>query len=65
MVQPTELLKDLGMVGVALKYPSVCSLGSFEFLLLFINVTNLKPDIFFGQRSRWVGDNVFEALRGN
>jgi hypothetical protein len=31
--------------------------------LLFIDMTNLKPDVFLAERSRRVVDNVFEALQ--
>lgn len=31
-------------------------------LLLLVNVTDLEPNIFFGQRARGVADNIFEAL---
>lgn len=33
------------------------------FFLLFVDVSNLEPDILFAQRSGRVIDNVFEALR--
>lgn len=62
MVQPTQLLEDLGVVRVALEDPAVGALGRFEFFLLLIDVTNLEPDILFGQGPRWVSDNVLEAL---
>jgi hypothetical protein len=25
-------------------------------------VSNLEPNVFFGERTRWVGHNIFEAL---
>lgn len=31
-------------------------------LLLLVHMTNLEPDVFFGKRSRRIGDNVFETL---
>jgi hypothetical protein len=33
-------------------------------LLLFVNVTDLKPNVDFCQGSRWVVKNVLEALQG-
>lgn len=30
--------------------------------LLFINVPDLEPDIFLGQRPRWISHYVFETL---
>ncbi len=50
------------MVGVALKDATVSALGSLELLLLLIDVADLEPDVLFGERARWVGDDVFEAL---
>jgi len=35
--------------------------ATYVFLLL-VNVSNLKPDILFGEWSWWNGDNVAEAL---
>jgi hypothetical protein len=44
--------------------PGVISVLGFTYLfLLFIHVTNLEPDVLFGQRTRRVGYNVFEALQ--
>ena len=31
--------------------------------LLFVNVADLEPDVFFSQRSWRICDNVFEALQ--
>jgi hypothetical protein len=50
------------VVGVALKHPAIGALGGFELLLLFVDVANLEPDVLFSERTRWVGDDVFEAL---
>jgi hypothetical protein len=69
MMQPSELLKDLGMIRIAVKHTSVCSFGvvilkcvktgnddllgdSTYVFLLFVNMTDLEPDIFFGQGRR-------------
>ena len=62
MVQPTQLLKDLGVIGITFKHPTIGTLSSFELLLLFVYVTDLEPDVFLSQRPRRVCDNVFEAL---
>lgn len=61
-MQPTKLLEDLGVIGVALKYATVSALGGLEFLLLFVDVTDLEPDVLFCQRPGWVGDYIFETL---
>lgn len=31
--------------------------------LLFMDMANLEPDIFFSQRPRGISDDVFEALK--
>ena len=62
MVQPTQLLEDLCMIGVTLKHATVCALGGFKLLLLLVDVTDLEPNVFFGERARRVGNNVLEAL---
>ena len=38
-------------------------MSSTYVFLLFVNVADLEPDIFLGQRFRRVVNNVFEALR--
>lgn len=35
---------------------------TYVFLLL-VNMANLEPDVFFGQRARGIANNVFEALQ--
>lgn len=62
VVQPAELLKHLGMVGVALKDFLVCSLCAVIIFLLFMYMANLEPDILLGQRMGRRVYNVFEAL---
>jgi hypothetical protein len=62
MMQPSQLLKDLRVVGVTLKDPAVSALCGFELLLLFVNMPNLEPNVLLCQRARGVGNNVFEAL---
>lgn len=54
MVQPTQLLEDLGMIGITLEHATVGTLGGFELLLLLVNVTDLEPNVLFGERARWV-----------
>lgn len=63
MMQPTQLLQNLGMVGVTLEHSSVSSFGRVVIFLLFVNVTNLEPDVFLTQRTRRIVDNVPEALQ--
>lgn len=52
MMEPTQLLQDLGVIGVPVQHPLVSVLGAVEVLLLLMNVTDLEPYIFLGQR-RW------------
>lgn len=63
MVEPTQLLKDLGVVGIPVENASVGSLCRIKVLLLLVNVTNLEPDILLGQGTRRLVDNEFEALQ--
>lgn len=62
VVQPSKLLENLRVVGIAFKHAAVGALRSFELLLLLVDVTDLEPDILFRERTRGVGDYVFEAL---
>lgn len=63
MVQPTQLLQDLGMVGRVIKNPLVRGFGAVKIFLLFVNVANLEPDILLGQWPRGRVDDVFEAIK--
>jgi hypothetical protein len=88
VVEPSELLKDLGVLGIFVKDAFVGFLGQdvlcvlnksrvsgqrvekrkeqgrIAYLLLrLVNVTDLKPDVDLGQRTRWILENVAEALR--
>jgi hypothetical protein len=78
VVQPAELLQNLGVFRVTLEDTAVCALGGFELrrcqqllwenlwltylFLLLVHMTNLEPDVLFGQRPRRVKHNVLEAL---
>lgn len=78
VVQPAELLQNLGVIRVTVEDPAICALCCFELkdcepwschmwndtylFLLLIHVTNLEPDVLLGQWARRVGDDVFEAL---
>lgn len=80
MMEPAELLQDLGMMWIAVKDAEVGMFRSFvlmgllarfrskcvtqctHILLLFVNVTDLEPDICLAQRLRRILDNVLEAL---
>lgn len=62
VVQPAQLLQDLGMVGVPVQHTLVGILGTVEVLLLLVDMANLEPDILLGQRRRWGVDDVLEAL---
>lgn len=64
VMQPTKLLKNLGVVGRVVEDPLVGGLGIVKVLLLLVNVTDLEPDVFLSQGTRWCADNVLEALVG-
>lgn len=61
-MQPAQLLQNLGVVRVSVQYALICIFGTVKVLLLFVDMTNLEPDVLFGQRRRWRIDNVLEAL---
>lgn len=63
MVEPSQLLQDLGVVGVPIEDTPVGGLGRLKVFLLLVNVTNLEPYIFLGEGTRRVSDDVFEALQ--
>jgi hypothetical protein len=63
MVQPSELLKNLGMVGITLKHSLISRLCVIVVFLLFVHMADLEPDVFLGQGRWWRIDNVLEALQ--
>lgn len=62
VMQPTQLLQHLCMVRVMGEHAAIGVLGPFEFFLLFIDMSNLKPDVLLGKGFRRVADDVPEAL---
>jgi hypothetical protein len=62
VMQPTQLLQYLGVIGIVLKDPAVGALCRFQLFLLLVDMTNLEPNILLGQWPGWVGDDVFEAV---
>ena len=62
-VQAAQLLQDLGVVGIHLKNLLVRLLGARPVLLLLKHQTNLEPHVGLGERMRWVGQDVLEALQ--
>jgi hypothetical protein len=62
VVQPSKLLKNLRVIGVAFEHAAVGALCSLKLLLLLVDVTDLEPNVLFRERTRGVGDDVFEAL---
>lgn len=62
MVEPSELLENLGVVRVTIEDPTIRALCSLKFFLLLVHMTNLKPDVLLSKRSGRVSDDVFEAL---
>lgn len=84
MVQPTQLLKNLGVVGRLIQHSLVRRLGTIKLrdnismlrekrknqavahiFLLFMNMSNLEPNVLLGQRSRGGIDNIFKALQNS
>jgi hypothetical protein len=79
VMQPAELLEDLGVIRIPVEHPPVRQFGVivlFDLLgaagetqrdfthicVLFIDMSNLEPDIFFRQRGGRDRTNVSEAL---
>jgi hypothetical protein len=62
VVQPSQLLKNFGVVWITLNDTTVGTLSCFKLILLLVDMTNLEPDVLFSQRVRRVGDDVLEAL---
>lgn len=52
VMQPAQLLQNLGVVRVSVQYTLVCVFGTVKILLLLVHMTDLEPDVLFGQR-RW------------
>ena len=46
-MQPAQLLKHFGVVGIALKHTAIGTLSGLELFLLLVHMTNLKPNILF------------------
>lgn len=63
MVEPSELLEDLGVFGVLHQDPLIGLPRETELLLLLVHVTDLEPDVDLGERFRRTGENVPEALQ--
>lgn len=77
-MQPAKLLKHFSVLRIAVKHSSVRSFGAFvlqgcqksysrrdtftHIFLLFMNVADLEPDVLLVKWSRWIGNNVLEAL---
>lgn len=63
-VQATQLLQDLGVVGVDFQNFLVGLLGTVPVLLLLEHRSDLKPDVGLGQWVWRVRQDVLEALQG-
>jgi hypothetical protein len=63
VVQPSKLLKNLGVVRGVIQHALVSCLGGIKILLLLMNMADLEPDIFLGQRAGRRIDNVFETIK--
>lgn len=61
-MKPSKLLQDLGVIGIPVKNALVRTLRTIEVFLLFMDMTDLEPDVFFSQ-GRWRRvDDVLEAF---
>lgn len=63
MVEPTQLLKNLGVIGIPIEHATISSLSRLKVLLLLVDVTNLEPNILLSQRTRRLVDNEFETFQ--
>jgi hypothetical protein len=63
VVQPSELLQDLGMVRVLVKHSAIGGLGSVKIFLLLVHMTNLEIDVLLGEWARGIVDDVLEAFQ--
>lgn len=63
VVEPTQLLKNLGVVRIPVENAAVSSLSRLKVLLLLVDVTNLEPNILLSQGTRWLVDNELETLQ--
>jgi hypothetical protein len=63
MVQPSQLLENLGMVRVTLKHPLISRFCVIVVFLLFVHMADLKPDVLLGKGRWWRVDYVLEALQ--
>jgi hypothetical protein len=62
MMQPAQLLQNLGVVGGVVKDPLVGGLGAVKVFLLLVDMANLKPNVLLRQRAGRRADNVLEAV---
>lgn len=60
MMQPSQLLQDLGMIRISVQHTLIGTLSTIEILLLLVHMTDLEPDIFLGQ---WRGRRVDDVLK--
>jgi hypothetical protein len=63
VMKPSQLLKNLGMIRVSFENAVVSRLCAVIIFLLFVHMTDLEPDVFFGQGSWRRVDDIFEALQ--
>ena len=77
-MKPTQLLQDLCMFWVPVKYTAIRSFGALKLegykqwqgrtkgqayvFLLLVDMANLKPDVLLAERTWRVSNDVLEAL---
>jgi hypothetical protein len=64
MIEPTKLLKNLGMAGIIGNNAFVCIFGTDMVFLLFIHVANLEPDVRMCERTGRISEYTVEAGEG-
>jgi hypothetical protein len=57
-----RVFRSFMLMALLARFRSKCIMQYTYVLHLFVNVTNLKPNVRLAQRLRWILDNVLEAL---
>jgi len=53
MIEPTELLKNFGVLGISFENFFICFLRGSVLLFQLVNVANLKPNVCLIKRLWW------------
>lgn len=63
MVQPTQLLQNLGVVRIILNNFFISHLSSWKIALLLVDVPDLEPYVGMCERIRRVSENPIKTLQ--